>query len=228
MRAICGYFSRTEIVLWSVSVLFIMTSFSVFDGESYLTLTASLIGVTSLIFNAKGNPVGQALMIVFSLLYGVISFSFAYYGEMVTYLGMTMPMALFALISWLRNPYNGNKAEVKVNSISKKEGILMGLLTIIVTVVFFFVLNHFNTANIVPSTISVTTSFVAAYLTFRRCPTFALAYAANDIVLIVLWVMASVYDSQYISVVVCFIAFFINDIYGYISWRQMKRRQTAE
>jgi nicotinamide mononucleotide transporter PnuC len=205
-----------------------MISFCFFDRESYLTLTASLVGVTSLIFNAKGNPVGQALMIVFSLLYGIISFSFAYYGEMVTYLGMTMPMALFALISWLRNPYNGNKAEVKVNSISKKEGILMGLLTIIVTVVFFFILYHFNTSNIVPSTISVTTSFVAAYLTFRRCPSFALAYAANDIVLIVLWVMASVYDSKYISVVVCFIAFFINDIYGYVSWRQMKQRQTAE
>ena len=228
MKIIRNYFSKTEIVLWSVSVLFVMISFCFFDGESYLTLTASLIGVTSLIFNAKGNPVGQALMIVFSLLYGVISFSFAYYGEMVTYLGMTMPMALFALISWLRNPYNGNKAEVKVNSISKRERALMGLLTIIVTVVFFFILNHFNTANIVPSTISVTTSFVAAYLTFRRCPTFALAYAANDIVLIVLWVMASVYDSKYISVVVCFIAFFINDIYGYVSWRQMKQRQTAE
>ena len=228
MKIIRNYFSKTEIVLWSVSVLFVMISFCFFDGESYLTLTASLIGVTSLIFNAKGNPVGQALMIVFSLLYGIISFSFAYYGEMVTYLGMTMPMALFALISWLRNPYNGNKAEVKVNSISKKERALMGLLTIIVTVFFFFILNHFNTANIVPSTISVTTSFVAAYLTFRRCPTFALAYAANDIVLIVLWVMASVYDSKYISVVVCFIAFFINDIYGYVSWRQMKQRQTAE
>ena len=228
MKIIRNYFSKTEIVLWSVSVLFVMISFCFFDGESYLTLTASLIGVTSLIFNAKGNPVGQALMIVFSLLYGIISFSFAYYGEMVTYLGMTMPMALFALISWLRNPYNGNKAEVKVNSISKKERALMGLLTIIVTVFFFFILNHFNTANIVPSTISVTTSFVAAYLTFRRCPTFALAYAANDIVLIVLWVMASVYDSKYISVVVWFIAFFINDIYGYVSWRQMKQRQTAE
>ena len=222
-----NYFSKIEIVLWSVSVLFITMSFYIFDRESYLTLVASLIGVTSLIFNAKGNPIGQALMIVFSLLYGIISFTFAYYGEMITYLGMTMPMAFFALISWLRNPYNGNKAEVKVNSISKKEQILMWLLTIVVTVVFFFILNYFNTVNIIPSTISVTTSFLAVYLTFRRCPTFALAYAANDMVLIVLWIMASIYDTKYISVVVCFIAFFINDIYGYISWRQMKRRQTA-
>ena len=39
-----------------------------------MTLAASLIGTTSLIFNAKGNPIGQALMIVFSLLYGVISY----------------------------------------------------------------------------------------------------------------------------------------------------------
>lgn len=225
MKTIRTYFSKTELALWSVSVLFIIISFCAFDRESYLTLAASLIGVTSLIFNAKGNPIGQALMIVFSLLYGIISFTFAYYGEMITYLGMTMPMALFALISWLRNPYNGNKAEVKVNSISKKEQVLMWVLTAIVTVIFFYILRYFNTANIVPSTLSVTTSFIAVYLTFRRCPTFALAYAANDIVLIVLWVMASVYDTKYISVVVCFVAFLVNDIYGYINWQRMKRRQ---
>ena len=228
MKTIRTYFSKTELALWWVSVLFIIISFCIFDRESYLTLAASLIGVTSLIFNAKGNPIGQALMIVFSLLYGIISFTFAYYGEMITYLGMTMPMALFALLSWLKNPYNGNKAEVKVNCIGKKEQILMWILTLIVTVVFFYILDCFNTANIIPSTISVTTSFIAVYLTFRRCPTFALAYASNDIVLIVLWVMASIYDTKYISVVVCFIAFLVNDIYGYISWQRMKRRQTAE
>ena len=227
MKTIRNYFSKTELVLWSISVLFIVTSFCIFDRESYLTLAASLIGVTSLIFSAKGNPIGQALMIVFSLLYGIISFTFAYYGEMITYLGMTMPMALFSLISWLRNPYKENKAEVRVNNISKKEQILMWILAIVVTTVFFYILNYFHTANIVPSTLSVTTSFLAVYLTFRRCPTFALAYAANDIVLIVLWIIASISDVKYISVVVCFIAFLVNDIYGYISWQRMKRRQTA-
>ena len=225
MRAIRSYFSKTELALWSVSVLFIIMSFLIFDRESGLTLIASLIGVTSLIFNAKGNPVGQVLMIVFSVIYGVISYAFAYYGEMLTYLGMTMPMACFALISWRKNPYNGNKAEVRVSGIGKKEQILMWFLTLAVTVVFGYILKRFHTANIVPSTISVTTSFLAAYLTFRRCPAFALAYAANDIVLIVLWVLASISDAKYISVVVCFLAFLANDIYGYVSWRKMKWRQ---
>ena len=225
MKHLKHYFSHQEKALWSASVLLIIVSFCIFDRENWMTLAASLIGVTSLIFNAKGNPFGQLLMVVFSLLYGVISYSFAYYGEMITYLGMTMPMAVFALISWLRNPYNGNRAEVKVNAISRKETVFMWIATAAVTVLFYFILEHFDTANIVPSTLSVTTSFIAVYLTFRRSPLFALAYASNDIVLIILWILASAHDICYISVVVCFAAFLANDLYGYVSWQRMKERQ---
>ncbi len=220
-----NYFSKSEIILWSSSVLVIIIAFCAFDRINYMTLCASLIGVTSLIFNAKGNPFGQMLMVIFSLLYGIISYTFSYYGEMITYLGMTMPMAVFALISWLKNPYNGNKAEVKVNNIGKRENVCMWIGSFVITFVFYFVLDHFNTANIVPSTLSVTTSFLAVYLTFRRSPYFALAYAANDIVLIILWILASAYNIRYISVAVCFMAFLVNDIYGFVSWRKMKIRQ---
>ncbi|MBQ6812803.1 MAG: nicotinamide mononucleotide transporter [Agathobacter sp.] len=226
MKRLINYFTKEEIILWCISVLLIVVSFCTFDRENYLTLAASLIGVTSLIFNAKGNPFGQFLMVIFSLLYGIISYSFSYYGEMITYLGMTMPMAVFALIAWLRNPYNGNKAEVKVNRISKKEVVFMWILAAVVTVVFYYILTYFHTANIIPSTLSVTTSFVAVYLTFRRSPYFAVAYASNDLVLIVLWVMASFADVKYVSVVVCFVAFFVNDIYGFINWKKMEKRQS--
>ena len=225
MKRLFTYFSRLELALWISSVGLILVSFIIFDRTRYLTLIASLIGVTSLIFSAKGNPIGQALMIIFSLLYGIISYSFSYYGEMITYLGMTMPMAIFALVSWMRNPYKGNRAEISVNMITRAEHIIMWLATIVVTIVFHFILNYFNTANILPSTLSVATSFLAVYLTFRRCPYFALAYAANDVILIILWILASASDIRYVSVVFCFIAFLFNDIYGYISWRIMQKRQ---
>lgn len=218
-------FSKNELLLWSISAAIICISYALFDRHGVLTLAASLIGVTSLVFNAKGNPVGQLLMVIFSILYGIISYTFAYYGEMLTYLGMTMPMSVFSLISWCRNPFNGNRSEVAVNRISTAEHIFMWVLTAAVTFVFYFVLEYFNTANIVPSTISVTTSFIAVYLTFRRSPYYAVGYAANDLVLIILWVLASVENPRYISVTVCFIVFFANDIYGFISWRRMEKRQ---
>lgn len=220
-----SYFSRAEKWLFCVSALLILTSFLVFDRKNYMTLAASFIGVTSLIFNAKGNPFGQLLMIIFSVLYGVISYSFSYFGEMVTYLGMTAPMALIALISWLRNPYKGNRSQVAVGKVGAAESVFMWVLTAVVTVVFYFILDFFDTANMIPSTLSVTTSFVAVYLTFRRSPYFAVAYAANDIVLIVLWVMATFQDISYLSVVICFVVFLANDLYGFLSWRRMQKRQ---
>ena len=222
------YFSKGEIALWCTSVILITISFFLFDRESYLTFAASLIGVTSLIFNAKGNPLGQLLMVIFSVLYGIIAFTFAYYGEMITYLGMTAPMAAFSLISWLKHPFNGNKAEVAVNRLKGMEAVFMVILTAVITVIFYFILEAFHTANLIPSTLSVTTSFLAVYLTFRRSAFFALAYASNDIVLIILWILAARSDISYLSVIICFIMFFVNDIYGFISWSQMQKRQEGK
>ncbi len=219
--------TRNEKRLWAGSVLLTVLAFGIFDRESWLTLAASLIGVTSLIFNAKGNPFGQLLMVLFSVLYGIISYSFRYYGEMVTYLGMTGPMALFSLIAWLRHPFKGQRSEVAVNTLTRTEALLSVLLTGAVTYVFFFILRAFGTQNLALSTLSVATSFLAVYLTFRRSAQYALAYAANDVVLIALWVIAARTDASYISVAVCFVTFLVNDLYGYVSWQQMRRRQAA-
>ena len=227
MKKLTAYFSREELTLWGASSSLILVSFLIFDRVNTMTLAASLIGTTSLIFNAKGNPIGQALMILFSLLYGVISYTFSYFGEMITYLGMTGPMALFALISWLRNPFGGNRAEVAVNRIGHRETYGMLAMTLLVTVGFYFILDHFETANILPSTLSVSTSFIAVYLTFRRSPYFALAYAANDVVLILLWALAAAENISYLSVLVCFVMFLVNDLYGFISWKRMEKRQLS-
>lgn len=225
MKKIKNYFSLAELIIWLCSASAIIIAFVLFDRASYLTLSASLIGVSSLIFNAKANPFGPFLMVVFSIIYGIISYGFSYYGEMLTYLGMTMPMSAFAVITWLRHPFDGKKSEVQINFISKKEQILMWALTLGVTALFYFILTKWNTANIIPSTISVATSFLAVYLTFRRSPYYALGYAANDVVLIVLWGLASAENKAYLSVTVCFAAFLINDIYGFINWKRMAIRQ---
>lgn len=227
IKRFISYFNMTERVLWCVSVILIVLSFCIFDREGYLTLIASLIGITALILTAKGHPISQVLMIIFCILYAIISWSFRYWGEMLTYLGMSLPMAVLALIAWFRNPFEGKKQEVKVNRIRGKEYMLLSVLAVAVTVILYFILKVTDTANLLVSTFSVTTSFIAAYLMARRSPFFALAYATNDLVLIVLWVLATIEDISYLSVVVCFVAFLANDLYNFISWRRMERRQAS-
>ena len=216
--------TRAEWLLWLTSLLVVTAAFLLSGMADALTITASLIGVTALIFVAKGHPLGQLLTIVFAALYGIISLRVRYYGEMVTYLGMTAPMALLALVTWLRNPYQ-DSAEVAVHRMSRREVLVMLLLAVATTVAFWFILRAMGNAALAVSTLSVTTSFLASYLTAMRSPYYALCYAMNDVVLIVLWVISARNDPAGWAMVACFAMFFLNDMYGFVNWRRMERRQ---
>ncbi len=220
-----NYFTRAEKIIFFSSFFLIISSFLIFDRENYFSLISSLIGIVSVFFCAKGNPLGHVFGIFFSIFYAIISFSFAYYGEVITYLFMTLPMAVFSLVSWLRHPFKENKAEVAVGRIGKKDIAQTIFLAIAVTVLFYFILKYLGTANLLISTFSITTSFAAAFLSYKRSEFYALAYGLNDLVLIVLWILATIKDISYISVIMCFVAFLINDIYAFINWRSMKKRQ---
>ena len=58
-----------------------------------------------------------------------------------------------------------------------------------------------------------------------EAPLYALGYALNDVVLILLWLLASATDPSYVSVVVCFSIFLLNDMYGYFNWVRIEKRQ---
>ena len=216
--------TRFEIVLWVTSIVVCLLSFLLSPSKDYLTLISSLFGVTALIFISKGYVLGQILIIIFSLFYGVVSFYFQYYGEMITYLGMSLPIAIFSTISWIRHPYE-NSQEVTVNKISFKKFMALVSICAVVTTAFYFILGFLGTANLIPSTISVATSFFAASLSLVRSPYYALAYSCNDIVLIILWILASFENIAYFPMVICFVMFFVNDIYGYYNWKKMMKRQ---
>ncbi len=215
--------TKTEKALWIGSLLVVFISSLLSPDTDWLSAITSLIGAGALIFVCKGDPIGQLISIVFALLYAIVSFRFRYYGEMITYLGMTLPAAAWALFTWLRNPYT--KREVKVASMTATKWVLLFLAAVPVTLVLWKVLAFFETANLTVSTISVTTSFLACMLVVLRSPYYALFYTANDIVLIVLWVLASITNIGYLPMVLCFVIFLVNDIYGFINWRRMKKKQ---
>lgn len=217
--------SKKEWGLWLGSLAIVFLSNVVTSDFNPLTLVAALIGVTSLIFAAKGNVWAQVLMIVFSILYGIISFQFHYWGEMITYLGMTMPMSIWSTITWLKNPSKENGAEVEIQTLTQKHAIGLIISGIVVTFIFYYILKVLDTPNILFSTISIITSFLATSLTMLRSSYYAMGYAANDLVLIVLWTLAALQNPAYIPVIVNFGIFFFNDMYGFISWKRRELQQ---
>jgi len=225
LKSTFGQLNKFEVILWAVSLIVVISSYALSKTNDILTLTASAIGVTSLIFLAKGFCIGQVLIIIFSVFYGIISFKNQYYGEMITYLCITTPIAVVALIQWIKHPYKSTN-EVEISKINKKHILIMSITAILITTVFYFILQAFGNATLIVSTISITTSYVAAYLTAVRSPYYAFGYAANDLVLILLWIIASIKDISNIPMIACFTMFLINDLYGFYNWKKMEKRQS--
>ena len=211
--------TKKEWILWMGSLAIVILSNLLSTDIDVLTLVSACVGITSLIFAAKDNVWAQILMVVFSILYGLISWQFRYWGEMITYIGMTMPMAVWSTITWIKNQSESGQ-EVAIQKLTRKHVAGIAAAGVIVTAVFYMILKALDTPNILFSTISITTSFLAASLTMLRSSYYALGYASNDIILIVMWVLASIENPAYIPVVVNFIIFFVNDMYGFVSWKR--------
>lgn len=216
--------TKKEWGLWLGSVVLIIGSFIVCKSFS-LVAVASLIGCSGLIFVSKGHVFGQFLMLAFCITYGIVSIGQQYYGEAITYMGMSAPVAAVSIVLWLRHPFSSEKTEVRVRRATGKDIVILLLLAIIISQIFYYILRAFDTKNLVVSTLSVSTSFVAASLSAIRSPYYALAYALNDIVLIILWTATTMGDFSYFPMVVCFVVFLVNDIYGLINWKIMEKRQ---
>ncbi|MFW5895046.1 MAG: nicotinamide riboside transporter PnuC [Bacillota bacterium] len=214
-----------EFALWAASVVLITGSFLI-SGRNGSTLIAALLGVSSLIFIAKGQPLGQLLMVFFALFYAYVSYTYAYYGEMITYLGKVLPVSLFVLITWLKHPFKEGDPEIEISELSLKNIILVFALAPVVTYGFYLILSAFGTPNLMVSTLSITTSFVAASFMFLRSRYYAIFFGLNDIVLIILWTLASMDDIAYLPMVMLFVSFFANDAYAFINWNRIKSRQT--
>lgn len=228
IKKIFNYFTITEKFIWLGSFLLITILFFIFDSSNLLSYISSIVGITALIFMAKANPIAHILFIVFSAFYAYMSFINAYYGEVFDYIILTIPLSIISLISWFKNLNTKNNIlETKISSINIKQTVFISILSITVAIIMYFILKYFGTSNLLISTFSVTTNFFAASLSIKRSHYFALAYAFNDIVLIILWSMQLANDFSYIIMVVYFFITLLNDIYIFISWIRLRDKQKS-
>jgi nicotinamide mononucleotide transporter PnuC len=230
LKKILKYFTPFEWAMWLGGVAIIIIGFLLGEDKNYLSLTSSILGISCIIFNAKGNVWGQVIAIGFAVTYGALAYTKQYYGEMIIYLALMLPIHIASIVTWLKNKNEKAKhSEVKINTLTKKEIIIASVAGCCLTVGFYFLLKVLNTDNLIVSTISLISSLAAAYLMLRRCEYFALCFVVNDIILIVLWSLKIYSDGiSVLPSLLSFIIFLLNDSYSFISWKKIKARQRID
>ncbi|MGN0814597.1 MAG: nicotinamide riboside transporter PnuC [Candidatus Coproplasma sp.] len=223
------YFTPLEWSMWLGGVAVILTGFFIGADKNILSLVSALLGVSCVIFNAKGSVWGQIISVGFAFTYAAFAYTNRYYGETIIYLALMLPIHVASIISWLRNK-NDKSAhiEVKINKLSKREYIAFVVGAAVVSVGFYFLLYALNTDNLIVSTISLVASMGAAYLMLRRCEYFSLCFIANDLILLVLWSMKiPELGTAVVPSLISFALYLINDSYSFFNWKRIKRRQQS-
>ena len=229
MRNFFKNWNLFEICFLIGSLLALVLCFVFSADKNVFSFVASLIGVLSVITVAKGLVIAPFIDIVYNVLYAIISIFQGYYGELIIYTLIMIPISVMAIISWRKNRNKDNKDIVEVNTIGLKEYIYLAIVTIVASVGFYFLLKALNTNEIVVSLLAFITSTVASYLMLRRSSYYALGFILNDAALIVLWAIVVVNSGMgYLPTVISFCVFLVNDIYGFIHWKVSESKQYKE
>ena len=203
----------------------IIIAFLIPDEKEYLNLITSLVGVTCVFFIAKGKIFGQIVGIIYAIVYGLISYFHNLYGEVFLAFVFYAPLAIIGVIEWAKNQYQDTNV-VTITKMSKKDYILASTITIVMTTIAFFVLRALNTQSLIVSTISIATSTMAGYFSIKRSPLYAICYFLNDSVLIIMWSIEANLSISSLPMVISFITFVINDLYGFINWLRLRKKQS--
>lgn len=199
----------------------IIVSFSgILFKSDLLTTSCSIVGIITALLLAKGKNLGQVFGLLITVLYSIVSFKNKYYGEVLMYTLLKLPMYVIGILAW-KNHKNEKTNSVEINSIKKNEWIILSIVFIWVFVGIYYLLRAFNTNELIVSTISVLISLVAIYLQIRRSKYIFGFYLLNDIILVFLWGIP-VLQGKFILLPMLLnpTINFINDSYGFYNWKK--------
>ena len=217
--------SMFEIILLVSSVL-ITVMFGIIFKSDILTVVTSLVGILCALLLAKGLVSGQLVGIAIVILYSLVSYKNGFYGEMIIYIGIMLPMYVWGIFEWIKHK-NSKTNSIEVNEISKKEWAIVSFIAVILFVVFYFLLKKLRTSELIVSTLSVVDNLFAVYLLARRSKYGFVSYIVNDLILILLWGIPVIHGNLLLlPMLMNPVVNLVNDSYGVINWTKLQKEQS--
>ena len=159
MKKLFKNWSIFEIMLMTLSLLIVLVVGLIFESDM-LTIMTSIVGIICALLLAKGLIIGQFFGIAIVVLYSILSYKNAFYGEMIIYLVIMLPMYIWGIVEWFKHKNQETKS-VQINSIKKKEWLIVLISSIVAFIGFYFLLKVLNTKELIVSTLSVVDNIFA-------------------------------------------------------------------
>lgn len=216
--------------VWLVAFTAIILSLSIVWGESPIAAICSLTGMLSVVLVAKGKISNYYFGIVNVALYAWLSFEQGFYGDSALYAVYFAPMQFIGWYMWKKSnsTVKGEQFGVKVAVMTAKMKIFWASVTIVGIAVLAVILTALNgTLAIVDSSTTVL-QIVAMILMVKRFKEQWSIWILVNTLSIAMWVYAAINGTADFTLIVMWVAYLVNSIYGYVMWNKAEKKEKGE
>lgn len=215
-----GYFKDWSMYekIWLLSFTIIILGLSMYWGDGIIGILASLTGIWCVVLVAKGKISNYYFGIANVLLYAYVAYGWKYYGEVMLNILYFFPMQFIGLYMWTRNKNKKKNDEVKAKLMTNKQRFGWGIITLAGIFAYGTFLSFIGGSMAYTDSATTVMSVIAMILMALRFTEQWVLWILVDIFSIVLWVSALMSGGTDIAVLVMWIAYLVNAIYGLINW----------
>jgi len=194
--------------------------------RTWLSIVTCLTGLWCVILVAKGRIFNYYLGLINVIGYAYITYSYKLWGEVMLNAGYFLPMQFVGLYIWLKNKDPEVKDKVKIKFMSDPARALWSGTSVAAVLAYGLILKDMGDPVPYLDSASTVLSVIAMILMAQRYMEQWFLWIIVDVVSVAMWwVVLFEKGSNDIAMLVMWIAYLINAVYGCIAWINMYKRQ---
>lgn len=203
--------------LYFITATIITIAICIIQKSSVILSIISITGVIYSLLVTKNTKYAFIFGMINVANYGYILFTENIYGGFIYNVLYSLPMLVWGYINW------GKKSKLKDSGIKKmdmKTKIISSILIFVTICIFGYILNILGSNNYVLDSVSTVLGYTGIYLMTNKYIEQWDIWVICNLANLTLWISLIITDLSNLPVVIMWLIYFINSLYGYITWNK--------
>lgn len=213
-------------IAWLLTACAVITGLSIYWGDSLMGIISSVTGVACVVCTGKGKLSAYAFGLVNSVLYAIISFHAALYGETMLNALYYVPMQFVGFWIWSRN-MDQQTGEVVKKRMKTGGIVLLGAAIGAGTVLYGLVLRQLGDAMPFVDAFTTVSSVAAMIISVRMYAEQWMIWVTVDVFSVYMWWCDFRSGSDNMATLLMWVVYLGNAVVMLIKWEKEARSRDA-
>lgn len=208
--------------LWLTTSTLTILALSLYWKDTTIGVVTALTGIWAVVLAAKAKVANFYMSMINVILYAIIAFDQQFFGEVLLNILFYLPMSLIGIMMWQQHIIKQDDIkQLQVKTLEPKKALLLLIGSITAALVFGWSLTLIGSSLPFLNATTAILSVIASFFLIYRYSEQWLLWIVVNVLTIAMWAHAFMQSSENGVVLLMWIAYLINAVYGYFNWRKL-------